>query len=77
MFLSWCNTSRKDLAVLLTSACDYKVQNIIRDPGGSYIFLDMEPLDRYITVANMYKIIAYSSYKAKEESKEHQLHKEM
>lgn len=69
LFLSWCNTSRKDLAVLLTSACEYKVQNIIKDPGGGYIFLDMEPLDRYITLANMYKLLPTPSIRLKKKIK--------
>ena len=53
-FIAGNNTNKNGVAILFSNTFEYKLHDVIRDPNGCYIFLDIEFLGKRITLANIY-----------------------
>lgn len=53
-FLAGCDTNKNGVAILFNNNFEYKVHNVIRDPHGCYILLDIELLEKRMTLVNVY-----------------------
>ena len=48
------STNRNGVAILFNSTFEHKVHNVIKDPEGSYILMDVDILDKRLTLTNIY-----------------------
>ena len=48
------NTASRGVAVLFKNNFEYKVHNVMKDPEGRYILIDIEMLDNRFTLGNVY-----------------------
>ena len=53
-FLSGKDTNKNGVAVLFNNNFEHKVRNVIRDPEGCYIVIDIEVREKRITLVNLY-----------------------
>lgn len=49
-----CDTNKNGVAILFNNNFEYKLHNVVRDKNGQYIFMDIEMLDKRITLVNLY-----------------------
>jgi exodeoxyribonuclease-3 len=54
VFLSGSDTNKNGVAIMFNNNFEYKLHNVIRDPGGCYILLDIEILSKRLTSVNVY-----------------------
>ena len=54
VWVSGCDTNRNGVAILFNNNFDYKVHNVHRDKNGQYIVMDIEMMEKRITLVNLY-----------------------
>ena len=54
LWISGNSTSENGVAILFNSTFEHKVHSVIKDPNGCYILMDIEIIDKRITLANVY-----------------------
>ena len=54
VWISGLDTNKNGVAILFNNNFEYKVLNIVRDPHGCYIVMDVEFLQKRITLINLY-----------------------
>ena len=54
VWLAGATTNTNGVAILFSSTFEYKLYETVRDPNGCYIALDIELLDKRITMLNIY-----------------------
>ena len=53
-FVAGEDTNKKGVGILMNNTFEYKIHNVIKDPAGSYIILDMDISDERYTLVNVY-----------------------
>ena len=54
MYCCWPDCTSKGVAVLFKNNFEYKIHNILKDDEGRYILIDIEMLNKRLTLANLY-----------------------
>ena len=53
-WVAGCDTNKNGVAILFNNNFDYKVHNVRRDKNGQYIVMDIELLEKRLTLVNLY-----------------------
>ena len=54
LFLAGSDTNKNGVCILFQNNFEYKIHNVLRDPAGCYLILDMELLGKRLSLINVY-----------------------
>merc|ERR1711879_469381 len=54
LWLAGSETNAHGVAILFSATFEYKLHEVIRDPGGCYLALDIELMGKRTTIINVY-----------------------